>query len=404
MAAGLCAFTVAVLAGRRIDQFLNPYIWVDDGTLNLTAFLERGWLMVFEPIAGYLSIPMRALFALAASMSLRWLPELLMVFTVIATTIVVLAVACSPTVLRWRAACAVAVLLLPIGVEPYGVSLYLLWWFTLLAILPVLWRPDSGLWRRSRFAMILIGGLSSPVIVALMPIYLARAVWLRSRDEIAAGALAGLAAIVQLWSVLTLAAPSQPANLVRSLPLIVDRFVGMFPYLATTAPMPDDYTGVAYALLALLAWGSALMARRGRAVGASALLLAACFVATTASAAVRHDPAIMHPISAGPRYFFLPYSILAWWLVQIAAATRTPVRIIALALLLSSFLTAMHLGRGRHEYQDWRAYMEACRRSERVQVPIHYEGYAAHGIVWSVLLDGDDCRRHLGAPHLDFEP
>jgi hypothetical protein len=54
VAPGLVGATVVVLFLRRPDQFLSPYIWVEDGTIVLPAFAARGWWSILEPVNGYL--------------------------------------------------------------------------------------------------------------------------------------------------------------------------------------------------------------------------------------------------------------------------------------------------------------------------------------------------------------
>ena len=125
---------LSVLVFRRPDQFLAPYIWVEDGTINLPDFLAHGWSFVAHPIVGYISLPIRVIFGLATSLSFRWLPEIAFVLAMLFAFGIVAAVACSPTALRHRFLCATAMLVIPTNPEVFG---------SVGAIQPAL-KPDEG--------------------------------------------------------------------------------------------------------------------------------------------------------------------------------------------------------------------------------------------------------------------
>ena len=74
----------------------------------------------------------------------RWAPEIALVLTVAFTCAVVVAVALSPTHLRWPYLCAIAVLTIPVDPEVYAVSLLAFWWAGLLA------GPGADVGRGSR--------------------------------------------------------------------------------------------------------------------------------------------------------------------------------------------------------------------------------------------------------------
>ena len=52
-AAALLLFTILVLFLRRPGQFSNPYLWVEDGTVTLRSFADRGAYILVEPLSGY---------------------------------------------------------------------------------------------------------------------------------------------------------------------------------------------------------------------------------------------------------------------------------------------------------------------------------------------------------------
>jgi hypothetical protein len=83
---GLAVATIAILAARRPDQFLHPYMWVEDGTQTLPGYLERGWLEVFQPLAGYLVLVSKLMNVAALQLAPLYAPALLAAFVFNATS------------------------------------------------------------------------------------------------------------------------------------------------------------------------------------------------------------------------------------------------------------------------------------------------------------------------------
>src|SRR5262249_27446027 len=96
------------------------------------------------------------------------------------TIAVLAAIALSPTQLKFRFACALSVLLLPTDSEAFGTSAYAFWWGSLLAILPLLWQREGRQYPLLRSGLLVLGALSSPLIIVLSPLYAVRAVLQRT--------------------------------------------------------------------------------------------------------------------------------------------------------------------------------------------------------------------------------
>src|SRR6476469_3778408 len=96
----LCLLAVTVLWLRRPEQFSHPSIWVEDA-YNLQQYSEHGFASLFDAIAGYLILASKLLAVPAFKLSIMWSPEILLCLTIAATAAVVLAIAFSPTHLRW---------------------------------------------------------------------------------------------------------------------------------------------------------------------------------------------------------------------------------------------------------------------------------------------------------------
>src|SRR5690349_10135643 len=177
----IVASTVLALILRRPDQLTAPAVWIEEGTVALPDLIANGWSSLLHPMMGYLVLPTKVILAVSAAVSFRWLPEIEYALTLAFTATVLAAVAFSPTELKYRGACALALLALPMDSEPYGTSAYAFWWGSLLVILPLAWRREGSPHSILRSALLLVGGLSSPLVITLSPLYLLRAILVRSR-------------------------------------------------------------------------------------------------------------------------------------------------------------------------------------------------------------------------------
>ncbi len=380
--------TFAALAWRRPDQLLHPYVWFEEGTVTLVDYIHHGWLSFFYPVAGYLVLPSKAIFLVAASLSMRHLPNIEYWLTVLFTFGVVACIAKAPTVLRWRYACAMTVLLLPLNPEVYAVSEYAFWWGTILAFLVLLWNPKDEGNLRERLSLLVIGGLSSPMIIPIAAVMAARAAIQRNRVDVLLAVASVAAAGVQFWIMHETAAHSTIPDL---LPFsMVRKFFG---YFVVQGPMATDDVLLTCGVL-ILVMLTLFTIRRWRDPGI--WLLLACLGMSIVASVSRAPVAAIHPLLAGPRYFFYPFIFVAWLLIQMAAETGRPERWLAMVALSCALIISLVYGQRRNDRMDWSANLRACAASETYAMPIQFDGDKTHP--WHVTLKGSDCRRLLKSP------
>jgi hypothetical protein len=375
--------SLAILFARRPDQFLHPYIWVEEGRFTLPAYLKNGWGEAFEPLAGYLQFAAKFTEVLAFRLSILWAPEILTAFAAILTLATVCAVAFSPTHLKQPMLCALAVLLVPSDPEVFGTGAYLFWWSGILLLLAVLWREEKQ-WLRAIF--LVIGGLSTPLIAPVSALIALRFAFERARAEAAALALAVAVLVAQMLAMRAQAAIGAPS--VLALPdwwtpvLISQKFVGGF------FQVERGWGGLAIAAsFAVVAW--LLRARLDRYF----LLLVVMFAVVATTISLRTPLNFIDRFSGPPRYFFYPFALFAWIIVWLGAVAPRPLQaVLAAAVAVSLIVAGPRLSR-RHDTVDWRAHIRACAGAESYELPIHYIGSASE--MWHVKLTGIDCRALL---------
>lgn len=374
----LIAATVAITFYRRPDQFLHPYMWVEDVAMNIHDYYAHGWLSLFQPYPsyiGYFAFPARLLFAIAATLSFRWMPELGVTLAVAFQCFVVAAIAFSPTQLRHRFLCALCVLLVPIDAEVFGVSLYSGWWGSLLALLPLVWRDETTRRERAwRLAFLIIGGFSSPLIIALAPVYVVKCYFDRRKnpmiDAVVACVVVAIQVIAISFQTIHLDA-AHPLSL-SAVRLLVEKFFGYFLYVHPTGELDVIAFAVGLGLL-LVVFGVSIAGRRR--LGMSYFLLAACFLMEIAVVCARQgtEP-VIHPVIAGPRYFFFPYVTLAWLLVQWIDLDYKYLRFIGIGLLCLMVANFWRIPPRHHDAIDWRAHIENCQQIDNYSLPFHFKG------------------------------
>jgi hypothetical protein len=378
----MVVITIAVLFARRPDQFLHPYIWVEEGSYTLREFVDGGARTLIAPLAGYEVLASKLIAYIAFRTSILWAPQIDLVLVVALTCGVVLAVAFAPTHLRSPALCAVSLLLIPSDAEVFAVSSYAFWWAGLLLLLAVLWDTKRGLeWLR--WVFIAFGGLSSPLIGAAWGLLGLRAVVERTRSEFIALGLATVVLAAQVAAMRQQQLKVFPDFEPRTVVAIITKFIGGF-----FTPDGSLVIGLAVcAALALVAWRC-----RDR-LDRYFLLLVAMFGIVCVAVTMRQPIATFSGFNAfniAPRYFFYPFILLGWIAIWLASVATRPVQIaVGAAFILSIALAGRALSR-RHEGVDWKAEVTACAHADKYELPFHYIGIAKD--MWHTTFAGKECR------------
>jgi hypothetical protein len=379
---------VGLVASRRWQQLAAPQVWAEDGRL-ISSFVEHGWSVLIQPVNGYLVLVPRIITAASLLVSIYYYP---MISTLLAcgfAGLVGLAVAMSPTRLRGKLLCAAAVFLVPSDAEVFGPPLYTLWWAPILLLLVALWDEDSpAVWLRLLF--VAVGGLSSPYILVVLPVLWVRFVCFRRWSEAWVALAATVVAALQASFIMRGADISSPP-VASFTTYVVPRFGGWF-WFGGISENAHLLWPAGILLLALIAM-FLFTRRRDR----FAWILVFLYVGAVASSILRNDPAALHPFRGGPRYFFFPFFLTSWILIQLAfTAERMWLRSTAAAAALLGALNAVPQWTRHHDDLHWADHLLSARLFARYEIPIQSDGhwFRAWGIdepgaTWDRLLRND---------------
>jgi hypothetical protein len=385
----------AILCARRGQQLLHPQVWDEDGVIILRDLAQVGPGSLVQPVNGYLVSIDRLISATGLFVSVAQYPA---ISTILAWAFIIaalLAVSFSPLVIRGGPLLAIGALLVPTDPEVFGIPLYAFWWAGLLIIAAALWRPRApGLAWRIGFVM--VGGLSSPVILLGLPLFLVRAaVFRRDRGELITAGVAVVCAAIQLFTL-----HNSPFGVAKSLLSVANllpvpaQFLGNYLVgsLARTNPSIGHALLLAAGSLSLVVVAAAVWNDR-RHVWIWLTLLYLWF-GSIALSSQRIDVAAINPVTAGPRYFFYPFVFEAWFFLYVAfASSSVALRRAAVAILAIATINALPALNRTHDDLHWAANVANCARfpdDAAYPIPVQFDGHGAAG--WVLSWTGSQCR------------
>lgn len=380
-------FTIAavLIAIRRWPQLVSPDVWVEDGTLVIPSFVNHGWIGLFDPVAGYLVIPSKFISFVALNITFSHYAMASTILAIIAQASVIAIIAIAPTLLSAPFLAALLVVLLPTGSEVYALPSYSFWWTSLLTFVGLLWRGDRLTVARS--AAILIGGLSSPIVILLFPIFFLRALISRNRTDCISFIISFFSALIQGIAVVNQhASAASPLDILRNLPMLISKYFGTALYSI------DQHGAGVFGLIVISTLGLGILALP-RAERFGYALLGACLLAAVLTSVLRVPVSAPHPLLAGPRYFFFPLILIGWMLLVLAVHGR---RVVSLAAM---FIAGAYVPSFAADFvyepqipkRPWSQQVAEClMSSSSFTFDIQY---GLPNIPWSVTLSGDDCRK-----------
>jgi hypothetical protein len=383
----LMAAAIVVSFLRRPGQFRHPYIWIEEGTVILKSYAERGLRSFFDPLAGYFVLVPKSIALLAFRIDILAAPYIAAWLMVVFTGAVVVAIALSPTALRARFVCALMPLLVPTHPEVFAVSQYSLWWAGLLVALAVLWKREAKQ-QLIRAFFIFIGGFSSPLVVPAAALLIFRAAMERTRSSIVMSVLAVVISFFQLKEIAHSAHTTNLHQLISifTIQSVLDRFLGFYIFGGYTLAVAW-VTNLGLIIAAILGW--AMWKVRSH-LNIYFYIVVLLWMASVLLNILRLPPDAFHPIDQA-RYFFYPDTFLAWACVWIATFSVRALLAFAATFVFALASIGTRLSQGQVPL-DWRSEIRQCAQTNGdYTLPIMYLDSIPEKM-WKMTLTGDQCR------------
>jgi hypothetical protein len=381
----------SLLLLRSSARLFHPQVWDEDGTRNIFDFVHHGLGSLFSSVNGYLLLIPKCITLVSLSVSFSYYP---LISTVVAWGIILaaLVVVASPrTQLRGGLLLGALALIVPTDIEVFGLPSYTFWWATLAVFAVILWEKNSTdlKWR---LPVVVLTGLSSPVIIGVAPFFLLRSVLYRKVwQEWIISSSAVVCALVQFLVWKSWAAQHAPPVKLTAAKVaqIIPKFFGRY----LVGNLLHSSASLWVAGVIVLAFLTFLFVRYRQST--AYWLTAGLLIASIAMVAGRVDISIIHPVLAGQRYFFFPFVLVSWCLLQATAGDKSWYwRLISSLLIALSVLNAVPvITRVRHDDLHWREHVLSCPFFARYLTPIEYNGRA--DMAWELDLTGAECRSLL---------
>ena len=372
---------------RRGEQLLSPEIWNEDGTQNFISFLNHGWMNLLEPVSGYLITVPKLITNISLSISALYYPEISTYLAWIFTIFVALAVAYAPTHIKYPSLAAIMIFLIPTNAEVFGLPLYTFWFSSILLFVVALWKQQEK--QFLKYVFLVLGGLSSAVIVLIIPIQIFRILFLKfKKEEVITLVVAGILATVQLSFIVNTNAKSHmPYIDLEFIQLILIKF---FAFYAARDFISNDV--ILVILGASIVTTIFMYLYQNRKDSYLYILLFLLF-SSIALSVVRLDLTIISPVHGGPRYFFFPYILLSWVLLYIIAQNKKYALFFVPIMFFSVVLSTKDFSRV-HDGLDWKSHLYTCSQSKGTYaLPIQYDGNI--NSAWKMNLKSDQCKELL---------
>jgi hypothetical protein len=382
----ICLLTFIVFFLRRSDQFLDPQVWVEDGIYYLPSFLQFSFRSLFAPVPpvdGYLVLVPKVISGLSLWLvGLFYYPIVSTVFSTLFSGLVMSFIALAPTHLRGKLLLVVMTLLIPTDVECFVLPSYTFWFAGLaLYVLPFWSSEDSRGQKMLRISVLWIGGLSSPVIIPITAILSGRALITRKLFDVFFALQSTLIASVQIYTYYQDSTANNRIIILDDISLgmldfileLVSKFFGYYVFCSFGSHQVNLYIG---AIVIILLISSTFYMWRANRIDykISLLPLLLLLFLSVGLVLARVSIYVVHPYLAGPRYFFYPFILLSWLLVQVAYQRDLVLRSAAIFCLLLAVSNALPQFDRTHESLQWRKSVKRLiKRGESRNVESSYK-------------------------------
>jgi hypothetical protein len=369
---------------RAWPRLLYPEVWIEDGSLNIYGFINEGIANFFGQVGGYLVLVPKLITFLSLSISFFYYPWVSTLLAWAFCIFVFVVIARAPTYLKGSLLLAIACFLIPSDIECFGLPMYSFWWTAPLLFILIFWKAEEQIFFR--LFLLTISSLSSPVCLITLPLF-----WLRTyhfkkvRGELLIALFASLYVAIQIMYIL-LYSQANLFNPEKTF-LLIPKFLGAYA-IGNIMPQFNWLFGIG--ILTFLLW--AVIQKRS----ITQYTLSYLLLATIGTSIYRVDITILNHIDSGVRYFFLPFILLSWLLIQIALDGSTKwIRVTAIGFLTASVINMVPVMTRTHARVHWTDQIFRCLTVEnsRYDFPILHDG--SETALFYIRMTGDQCRALL---------
>ncbi len=365
---------IFLLVVRTRGKIANPGIWVED-SYYLQQFNEEGLSSLFNSSNDFLNLGTRLLSAFTQSLTIVHYPITSILLTLLlsaALCVLIAHIIGGPKGFL----CATLVIVFPADPEVLGLPSYFFWILGvyLLAIAICNYQQWSTRQLVGHCCLIVFAGLSGPLVILTLPIMFLRLVrdrFLRtnsSRTLLITGFLLvpSLIQIAYRLSVATVASEGRNGvdRLLRwPIEVVGSYFVGV--------RWADKNTVIGLLVLLLIASYVWLT----KTYNFTTVAITVLFLMSCLQSALRVDVQLLHPIIAGPRYYFVPFVLFSWLIVHLLSDAPKSVwlPITTVIAVVVSFDAYSALDRPTDSL-NWPSYIATCDEIPGIIAPIYFDG------------------------------
>lgn len=390
---GLLAFAVffSVALVRSYGKLIHSNIWVED-SIYLSQYSGHGWTSIFYSTSNFLHLGTRLLNAIIQSISVRFYPTISVFVSLLMISYICMAIAKliggSKGFLF-----ALSMLLVPSDPEVFGLPSYL-FWFTGIYLI-ALSISDFERFTNRQFLIYctfaLLFGLTGPMALVTLPIYLVRLVFARIdgkplRRTWLLGCLTFVVSAVQTLYYLRSKHQSVGLDIKLGEALLWPLEASGSYFVGIRHPDWNLEVGILLLVIFIL---SVLALQRSL----FSIFIYILLVASALQTALRVDTDIIHPIITAPRYYFVTYVLTGWLITDlIYRIFRHRIAHVSIGLvivLMCGYNANVAIDRTVVDFH-WPSYFASCKSFNVLNSPVQVDG--SYQGSWTMELDSELCK------------
>lgn len=363
---------------RVTDAFTNPQFWAEDAKVFWMGARELGFYSIFEPYAGYIHFIQRVYASLLGVLSVppQFVPLLYNLFSYIVSILCILILFNLPLSGINKILLSLTIAFVPVISEVY-INLTNIQWITAGVLTLVLCCKSERSVFNSKVltvSFIFISGLTGPFSILLFPLILLRILVYKDIKKSFLIYFSWAAAVLTQLSFLTTSqrllnvGQSEHIDILLWFDALINNLFGEFFYI-----LPQSISMILVVLVLALSLYNTYIEKQDETFVFILGLVGMYFVFSLSSFYnFKIDPTVIHPFSAGARYFYVPNFILSVLIVRGLLIKNRAINMFFLALTVLTTLTVIYES-PRDKFRDlkWKDYSIFIDKVDLIKIPIN---------------------------------